>query len=582
MTILSSQNDIQGVPAVRLETFSDLSRHSISPGESGIELTDSPVGAWRVAAHVAASLSMMWLAFPPIGWWWLGWVALAPFVPIVAARRLGKRAYVSIWLAGLAYWLATFYFVPIPHPALWLGWIALGLYLSLYVIAFVGISRVLTWRFRVPVTVVVPVVWVGLEFIRCRLFTGMGMVLLSHSQYQLPAVIQISDWFGAYTLSFVLALSAACVGQFLFKNRSIREPSWLHLVLCGTLIAIVLMYGNYRLIEPVEANSTVGVKLALIQGSIDTVFPDSEEQALDYRLRMTEQYTTLTRKALKANAGLDLVIWPESSWPVADVLPDFQSAQIDPRELEQVRLAQQYYWSQLWQPGISTPPFLVGCHSYDLAGEREYGSAVLIVDNGVVAERYFKNHLVMFGEYMPLANWIPILRRAPVIGRGIDAGTEAVTMRIRDMKFAPSICFETTVPHYIRRQVRRLTESGQEPDALVNVTNDGWFFGTSCLDFHLACNVFRAVEMRKPMLVCANTGLSAEIDNMGRVVQRGPRRDTQILVVELDSHPSRFSLYRIWGDAIPAVMAGVCVLGGLFSRMGRTRTRRSANQNGDR
>jgi len=398
----------------------------------------------------------------------------------------------------------------------------------------------------------------------------MPLVLLGHSQYQHAAVIQVADWFGAYAVSFVLAFSATCISQFFFKNRDFREPSWWHLVLCGTVIAGVLVYGNYRLIEPNYSKSAKGVRLALVQGSIDTEFPDSDEQAFAYREKWTTQYTTLTRDALKTNPDVDLIIWPESSWPVTDLLPNPEMSLIEPLELENVKLAQRYYWSQIRQPGISMPPMLVGCYSYNPATDRGYGSAVLIDKNGIVSERYFKNRLVMFGEYMPLAKWIPILRQVPEIGRGIDAGTEAVTMRIDDVSFAPTVCFETTVPHYIRKQVNRLSGGGQEPDALVNITNDGWFFGTSCLDFHLACNVFRAVEMRKPMLVCANTGLSAEIDSAGRILQRGPRRDTQVLLLELSPQPSRFSLYRRWGDLIPALMAGVCVLAAIFGWFGRT------------
>ena len=65
----------------------------------------------------------------------------------------------------------------------------------------------------------------------------------------------------------------------------------------------------------------------------------------------------------------------------------------------------------------------------------------------------------------------------------------------------------------IRAQVAQLRDEVQEPDVLVNLTNDGWFWGSSELDMHLACAVFRAVECRKPFLIAANTGFSAWIDS---------------------------------------------------------------------
>ena len=68
--------------------------------------------------------------------------------------------------------------------------------------------------------------------------------------------------------------------------------------------------------------------------------------------------------------------------------------------------------------------------------------------------------------------------------------------------------------------------AGNEPDVLVNLTNDGWFYGSNELDLHMICGVFRAVECRKPFLIAANTGISAWIDSDGRIMQRGPRRAT--------------------------------------------------------
>ena len=100
-----------------------------------------------------------------------------------------------------------------------------------------------------------------------------------------------------------------------------------------------------------------------------------------------------------------------------------------------------------------------------------------------------------------------------------------------------------------------LRAKGEEPQVLVNLTNDGWFWGSAELDMHLACAVFRAVECRKPFLIAANTGFSAVIDSDGRIVKQGPRRDTDVLVerIELDN---RHSPYLAIGD----LPAGLCLL----------------------
>ena len=88
----------------------------------------------------------------------------------------------------------------------------------------------------------------------------------------------------------------------------------------------------------------------------------------------------------------------------------------------------------------------------------------------------------------------------------------------------------------IRGQVNALAAEGREPDVLVNLTNDGWFWGSSELDLHLSCGVFRAVECRKPLLIAANTGFSAWIDSDGRIERKA--RDAP----RASSLPSRASI----------------------------------------
>src|SRR5205085_810973 len=150
--------------------------------------------------------------------------------------------------------------------------------------------------------------------------------------------------------------------------------------------------------------------------------------------------------------------------------------------------------------------------------------------------RYDKVHPVMFGEYVPLAEYFPWLYQLSPLPGGLDAGSEARSMQVAGVRVSPSICFESTVPHLIAGQVRKLTAQDAQPDLLINLTNDGWFWGSSELDMHLACGVLRAIECRKPFLVAANTGFSAWIDSDGRIIEQGARRATGYIIAkpELD------------------------------------------------
>jgi apolipoprotein N-acyltransferase len=102
---------------------------------------------------------------------------------------------------------------------------------------------------------------------------------------------------------------------------------------------------------------------------------------------------------------------------------------------------------------------------------------------------------------------------------GATAGDGPRCFSVDGVNVAPNICFESMMPRVISRQVRQLAARGCPPDVLVNVTNDSWFRGSALLEHHLACSVLCAVENRLPMLVAANSGISAAIDGCGRIVQ---------------------------------------------------------------
>ena len=128
-----------------------------------------------------------------------------------------------------------------------------------------------------------------------------------------------------------------------------------------------------------------------------------------------------------------------------------------------------------------------------------------------------------FGEYMPFANWLPWLQYLSPLGNGASANDRPACFMVKDVCLVPNICYESTLPHVIRGQLAALRKEGVEPQVLVNVTNDGWFWGSSELEMHLACGVFRTVENRRPMVIAANTGISAWIDGNGHIAAEGPQ-----------------------------------------------------------
>jgi apolipoprotein N-acyltransferase len=148
--------------------------------------------------------------------------------------------------------------------------------------------------------------------------------------------------------------------------------------------------------------------------------------------------------------------------------------------------------------------------------------------------------------------------------------TEKTTIR-----FAPNICYETIFSRDLRNQINTLKAQGREPDVLINLSNDGWYWSSSELDQLFACSVFRAVECRKPYVIAANTGFSGSIDASGAVLLKGPRHDSATLLAEVQLD-SRRSLYLQYGDWPAGVCLACCVFFAGVGLWDRFRRRRAA------
>ena len=148
------------------------------------------------------------------------------------------------------------------------------------------------------------------------------------------------------------------------------------------------------------------------------------------------------------------------------------------------------------EPGSVNIRLLVGTETecFGPSGSRHYNSALLIDPGGKIVGRYYKMHPVMFGEYIPLGTVFPWLYQVTPMRSGLTPGESPQVFDIGGLRMSPSICFESTVPHLIRRQVVELTRRGASPDVLVNITNDGWFWGAAILDLHFH---WRAVPRRR-------------------------------------------------------------------------------------
>jgi apolipoprotein N-acyltransferase len=490
-----------------------------------------------------------------------------------------------LWLAGCVYWLLAVHWIRLPLPLNYLGWAALAGYLGVYLPGFVVLARTGVHRLRLPLFLAAPVVWTGLDLVRAHLMTGFLMASLAHTQYRNPNLIQIADIFGEYGVTFLIMLVAASVTQTssaFFLNQKTQLRLWrklIPLVTAAVLLGFALVHGRSTMLNhALQTNVPRGSRIALIQGNTLADWksdPEKQQQIMQEYLRVSLDAVRTSQQ--RDGRAVDLVVWPETAFrqtlvsvPEGYTLPESRihksfltAAQTDLTEL--VR-----------QVGCAA---LVGIDRVELMPSegddiqyRSYNSSVLVDKEGHIQATYDKMHLVPFGEFIPLAEWFPVLYRLTPISGGAEPGTSAAVMGVNDLFLSPNICYESAVPHLIRKQLNQLGGQSIWPNALVNLTNDAWFWGSSELDLHLACAVFRAVENRTPWLIAANGGLSAHIDAAGIIRQVTPRQQTAFLLVDLQSSHG-FVWYHSLGDWLAGLCLVCCVALAIVTVRNRTSRR---------
>ena len=502
---------------------------------------------------------------------WLALVPLLLVLPHVSLRRGAWCGFIAgciFHLIGLS-WLLALRITWGNTPLTVLSWIGLALYCSLYLAGFAALYTIFSQKLlrfgawgRMGMILLAPMVWVGLEFLRAVLFSGFPWNLLGASQYENPVLLQPARIGGVYAVSFVIVLFntslALTVQRIWHEVRSGNKRRRIHVELMFGLLVLALVWSmgvrSLSRLQRLATEDPRGIRVAVVQPAIPQVQKWSEEHAREIISVLRAQ----TELALMSQP--DLLVWPETATPGL--------VRFDPesRALVQDAVAE----------GAS---LLVGTMDADFDTRDYYNAALLVAPNGRIHASYHKRHLVPFGEYVPLTGWFPFLERFAPLGFSCTPGEidqEPMPLPGPDGDVAASIliCFEDVFPYLARRDVRNGAQ------VLVNLTNDGWFDGTSAARQHLALAVVRAVENQVPMVRSANTGVSAFIDQGGRIKEvPGPRAEGArgwgargVVVLPAGEHLPLYTRFGDWLLAIPCAL-GTVVLLGLSFRLKRLEKR---------
>lgn len=560
-------------------------------------LASIPRRAPSVLLLAVAGAALLWLAQPPLKVWPIAWIALVPWILISQRPTLTRRHYGWVYLVAFGYWALTMQGLRHAHPALYAAWLALAAYLAAYPLLWLWLVRVasrLPHSFP-PLWFTVPAVWVGLEWVRNHLLTGISAVMLGHTQADVAAVIQIADLFGSYGVSFVVALvnTAFAIGlQGRFAptittgaaNAGAAEvgsparPRTAYAVAAITL-GLTLVYGMWRIREAESlASQTAGGDspgvIALIGRDEPIVFEQDYRRELEIFHNYSEQTLDAARRAAAEGHTLAAVVWPESMFsgaiphviaepgvplviPPGTAMAEAELRQYLDESQSRFRLRAADLQQRVRQiTGQATDPDLVvGCsvvrYSEPLG---VHCGCVQIAAAGQVVDFYAKNHLVMFGEYIPGIEYLPWIERWIPPGMGVTPGAGPVAMRVGDQVLSPNVCIETAVERVTVNQIRQLLARGEHPTLIVNVTNDGWFDRTSVVEHHLRSAQLVAVGTRRPVLIAANGGPTAWIDSSGQIVKRLANAEAGSILVT-PQPDGRTPLYLTLGDWPAAFLA---------------------------
>lgn len=482
----------------------------------------------RHALAVGAGL-LLAAAFPKLGIAGLAWVA--PGLLLFSAVGVpGKLAFRLGWLGGLAFNLAALHwllFIPVTGFPI-LGWLALSAYAAVYP----GLWVWLCWRIgpheflasnrgpRALWTFQCAVFWVALETVLGCVLTGFPWIELGASQHKLLPLVQLASVTGVAGVSLLAAWFGVAVIEDIWSLRKEGKGFWMGLLKCLLplfIAAVTFCWGVFdgahvRRVLPGGKHRSE-LRLALVQPSIpQTMIWNPAEKTNRFAKLMQLSELALATKP-------DVLVWPEAALPELSEESFRAITNLVARHRVWMVFGADDYALKPGAPRDSTQP----------ADYQFFNAAFLLSPEGKVVSTYRKRHLVIFGEYIPLADWLPFLKWFTPIQGGFTAGKEPVAFQLTGRSQAEPpirepaergipqpaplragmlICFEDAIASVSR-------ESAADADFILNLTNDGWF-GESAQQFqHAAHSVFRAVENRRPVIRCTNNGLTCYVDETG-------------------------------------------------------------------
>ena len=516
-----------------------------------------------VALCAVASGLLLALSFPPADQWYLAWIALVPLGVVLSTRRVTRQAWAGIFLGGLAAHLLAFDWIRTLYGGAGLegnympAWLATGQLGALGFCVMLAIGRRCLHRTKLPVSVILPLLWVGYEvFMQCvgGVFGAGGTWVLSLALTQVdqPRIAQIADLSGAVTLSllvaatngflFDLAIAYLRSGTQRFSPRNAVRWAAVPLLLVGAVA-----YGQMRIVQ----TSPINGPTICLMGKHDLPPLLNAE-----RIPRVGESTSAEQSA----PFPDLLVWPELAYHHALLSPSENRLTLAalgkawPLANGDAGAYAQTVRTYLAQAAEQLKTsLLIGCERIEAADQSQAGAARVRTYNSLafasasqgVAGWYDKRHLAPFSEHSPgVTRWLQITPRSQYASGEPAPPLQLATRQGAAYRFGCALCYDVAYDHHFREQ-----HVAGGVDFFVLAGSEASDSSGSLSKVLLRMAKLRAIENRRPMVRNAHSGYSGWIDATGHA-SIGLDRNPLTIPRPLGNLPldNRVSLYSQIGD----------------------------------
>lgn len=482
------------------------------------------------------------LAFAPLSLYPLAWLGLAIlFLLLLDNQNNKKRGFLLGWLFGIGFFGAGVSWL---YVSLHFFGGANSILATFFTLIFVMFMALYTALFAFIVSLIkaipshwmllliLPSLWVLIEWLRGWFLTGFPWLLVGHSH--------IDTWFaaiapilGSLGVSWLVALTATLIVLF-FLQTPIRKLT--------VLFSFSLVCLSLAIVHSVNWTEDTGESFtaSLLQGNIKQEHKWQEE----WHTPTLERYQAMTR----THWSSDLIIWPETA--IADYFSRIHNKWLQPI----IREAKQH-----------NTHLLIGGFYYNPESRNTYNSIMSVnthkdIETSEAFSFYHKRHLVPFSEYIPFLSYIRWMEK--YINLPYDSvahGYNSPLLPVGNYQASASVCYEDAYGNEI-------IDALPEADFLVNVSNDGWFSDSLEPWQHMELARMRALETGRYLLRATNTGVSAITDEKGKILaSAAPYQQTTI------THEIRIfkgsTPYIFWGNwAIVGLLMLIVVLTIVFTK----------------